>query len=320
MLRGDAPVQANTRNARSAQQPTHRGALYRGDDPAMVLREPRPTIRDAFTYGSQAVPHRKVDSIACSLTVVAAALLVSANALADPIAPLVREAPAPKSILFVGNSFTYFNNSLHMHVRELTHSVFKQRKKKNKKIYAKAMTISGAYLPDHVLGAKGMITEFKNERKPGPWDVVVVQGYSRGPIEEETAAAFRHSARTLDRWIRASGSTTVLFMTWAYEHKPEMTAPLAAEYTRLGNEIGALVVPVGLAFERARAEDPTMDLYDPDKIHPSPLGTYLAANVFFAALYRESPMGAEYDAGLSAAEAAFAQKIAWTTIKGFYAD
>lgn len=52
------------------------------------------------------------------------------------------------------------------------------------------MTISGGYLKDHALGAKGMIQDFTNGEKPGPWDVVVVQGYSRGPLTQEIAPPF----------------------------------------------------------------------------------------------------------------------------------
>jgi hypothetical protein len=249
-------------------------------------------------------------------------VFLTTSAFAEDVKPAVTSAPSPDSLLFVGNSFTYFNNSLHMHVRELTKAIFKGRgdKKKAKRIYAKAMTISGAYLEHHVLGAKGMISEFRHERKKGPWDVVVVQGFSRGPIEEETAASFRHSARQLDAWIREAGGKTVLFMTWAYRDRPEMAAPLVEAYTTLGNELGALVVPVGLAFDLASKVDPKMNLYDPDKIHPSPLGTYLAANVFFAALYGVTPVGASYTAGLSPDQVEFAQRHAWNTVRQYFGD
>lgn len=49
--------------------------------------------------------------------------------------------------------------------------------------------------------------------------------------------------------IREAGSKTVLFMTWAYKDKPKMARPLADAYTKMDNELNALVVPVGLAFD-----------------------------------------------------------------------
>lgn len=251
----------------------------------------------------------------------ATALIVSmllASAATPVIAnesPIVHEHPAPVSVLFLGNSFIYYNNSLHNHFRKLVQSVFKHEAKR---FFFKAMTISASYLSDHVMSAKGMIMKYKHKKKKGPWDLVVLQGQSREPISKNKSEAFKSAVRQLDRWIRDAGSKTALFMTWAYQNKPEMTRPLADAYTRMGNEIKALVVPVGLAFELARRRNPDMKIYADDKRHPSLLGTYLTANVFFAALYGQSPVGASYTAGLSAAEVAFAQQTAWQAVQQYF--
>ena len=230
--------------------------------------------------------------------------------------PKLSEISAPKTILFVGNSFTNYNNSLHHHVRELAVSLHPPEEAK--KFFFKAITISGGHLSDHVIGAKGMIMNHKSKKKKGPWDVVVLQGHSKEPIKAKKIGRFRASAAQLDAWIRDAGSKTVLFMTWAYKHKPEMAQPLAEAYTQLGYELDALVVPVGLAFELARIENPEMELYTEDRVHPSLLGTYLAANVFVATLYRLSPVGASYWAGLHQEEAEFAQQIAWKTVQTYF--
>ena len=50
-------------------------------------------------------------------------------------------------------------------------------------------------------------------------------------------------------------------------------------------------MPVGLAWQRARELRPLIPLYDTDQIHPSPLGTYLTACVFYGALTKKSPVG-----------------------------
>jgi hypothetical protein len=229
--------------------------------------------------------------------------------------PAVRDAPAPKTMIFIGNSYVYYNNSLHNHTRKLVQSLDKENAKA---YFFKATTISASYLSDHAMSAAYMIKDYEHRKKMGPWDLVVLQGHSREAISKKRSKAFRESARKLDAMIRGAGSRTVFFMTWAYRNKPKMTPKLRDAYTKIGNELNALVVPVGLAFALARAEGPDMKVYAKDKRHPSMLGTYLAANVFYATLYGKSPEGAAYKAGLSDAEAKFAQTIAWKAVKEYF--
>ena len=95
-----------------------------------------------------------------------------------------------------------------------------------------------------------------------------------------------------------AGVRPVLFMSWAYKDKPEMTAQLAEQYTLAGHANDALVIPAGLAFAKAIAraiakaiaKRPALALYEADKRHPSMAGTYLAACTAYAALYRKSPI------------------------------
>ena len=111
----------------------------------------------------------------------------------------------------------------------------------------------------------------------------------------------------------------VLFMTWAYSDKPEMITSLASAFTRLGLEELLMVIPVGLAFEQARQEIPGIVLHDPDRLHPSLKGTYLAAAVFYAALYGKSPESLAYDAGLDSTLAQRLRRIAWQTVSKYKA-
>ena len=79
-----------------------------------------------------------------------------------------------------------------------------------------------------------------------------------------------------------------------------MTAQLAEQYTIAGNANDALVIPAGLAFAKAIARRPELELYQPDKRHPTLAGTYLAACTTYAAIRKRSPVGIKYDAGLGA--------------------
>jgi len=106
-------------------------------------------------------------------------------------------------------------------------------------------------------------------------------------------------------------------MSWAYADKPEMTAQLAEAYTRAGNDNGVMVVPAGLAFAKA-GRHPEINLYAPDKRHPSMAGTYLAAATLYAALFKAAPVGLSYTAGLDAATAHRLQTVAWETVQDYY--
>lgn len=125
--------------------------------------------------------------------------------------------------------------------------------------------------------------------REGNWDFVVLQDHSEGPLKRHSV--FVKYAKLFDGEVKKVGAKTVLFMTWAKEYEPEFQPLLTAAYASLGREIGAEVVPVGIAFERAIAGRPLLKLYDPDGKHPSPAGSYLTACCFYSYFYRRSPVG-----------------------------
>ena len=92
---------------------------------------------------------------------------------------------------------------------------------------------------------------------------------------------------------------------------------MAEAYTRVGNENDALVIPAGLAFARVVEQRPDINLYLPDKRHPTLAGTYLAAATTYAALFKRSPVGLGYTAGLDPEVARFLQTVAWETVQGY---
>jgi hypothetical protein len=99
-----------------------------------------------------------------------------------------------------------------------------------------------------------------------------------------------------------------------------MTAQLAEEYARAGNEYNALVIPAGLAFAKSVMQRPALKLYESDLRHPSLAGTYLAACTVYASLFQKSPVGLPYTAGLEVATARFLQEIAWGTVQEYFRE
>jgi hypothetical protein len=114
-----------------------------------------------------------------------------------------------------------------------------------------------------------------------------------------------------------------------------MGKDLAKAYSKVAAKHKVPVVPVGLAFAKSQQLYPNIALYVPDVLgvsnidtaptlryrkalkHPSSAGTYLAACVFYAALYNKSPEGLIFTADLPTAEAAKLQTLAWQVVEDF---
>jgi hypothetical protein len=155
--------------------------------------------------------------------------------------------------------------------------------------------------------------------KPGrQFDTAILMDCSQCPIHPQLQAAFHAAVKKAAQTLRRHEVRPVLFMSWAYQDKPQMTAQLAEQYTIAGNAVDALVIPAGLAFARAIAKDPAIELYADDKRHPSLAGTYLAACTTYAALYGKSPAGLKYTAGLPPERAALLQNAAWEAVGAYY--
>src|SRR6266567_1843202 len=150
------------------------------------------------------------------------------------------------------------------------------------------------------------------------FDVAIMMDCSQCPIHPQLKSVFVEFAKKGSDAARRHGIKPVFFMSWAYADRPEMTAQLAEAYTTAGNENDAFVIPAGLAFARAVGKQPELNLYAPDKRHPSLAGTYLAACTVFTVLTGRSPVGNSYLAGIDALTAGFLQTVAWETVQDYY--
>ena len=120
------------------------------------------------------------------------------------------------------------------------------------------------------------------------------------------------NVRLFDEAITAAGAGTVLYLTWARQHEPDSQQAITEAYTGIGRELGATVVPAGAAWQHFLRKHDQPALHDKDQSHPTLAGSYLAACVFLAVLFRESPVGADAEVvGLSEQDLALLQKAAW---------
>ena len=95
-----------------------------------------------------------------------------------------------------------------------------------------------------------------------------------------------------------------------------MQAALSAGYMAIAEELDADVAPVGRAWQEALLLEAQTALWRFDRRHPSLQGSYLAASVFYALIFQESPVGLGYTAGLSDDQAQFLAEVAAKTVLG----
>lgn len=201
------------------------------------------------------------------------------------------------SILFIGNSFTA-RNDLPGLIERLADSL-------GIKIQHRLISAGGASLRAH--WNAGAAAEAISS---GDYDYVVLQEQSTLPIKN--AKRFHENVRLFQDTIQAAGSTMVLYLTWARQNVPQTQKSLTDAYTSIGHELGAKVIPVGIAWEKFLAKYEQPVLHDKDKSHPTLAGTYLAACVFVGRLLGENPNSCDFDLlGMGKKERIQLQKIAW---------
>ena len=254
----------------------------------------------------------------------------------------------PMKVLFIGNSYTSVND-LPSLVEALAEAAGGRRIETDQ-------YLPGGYTFEQHAKDKKVIEKIR-ERK---WDVVVLQEQSLFPVLNRES--MHKNARILQEEISKQRAKTVFYLTWARQDIPQMqdgadpaTSPdyaramfqligltkatdfealckqhkaglvggLNGAYFDIADELNATVAPVGVAWKKALAANPSLVLHQPDKSHPNPTGSYLAACVFYATLFDKSPVGlpgalkkgARVLVQVAPDEAAALQKIAWQTVE-----
>jgi hypothetical protein len=213
-------------------------------------------------------------------------------------------------VLFIGNSHTYLNFMPQMLLALV------DAENRGFKLNVDQCTGEGVSLGWHWQNPPSRDAITGNR-----WDYVVLQDRSGGPLEEPEY--FAHHAGLLDAEIRKQDAETIFYLTWANRTRPETQAVLTGAYTKMARELGAILAPVGLAWEAVQRVDPDFDLHHRDGRHANPVGSYLAACVFYSVLFKTSPEGLsgafcfkdKKRVDLDKEQALFLQKTAWETVR-----
>ncbi len=255
-------------------------------------------------------------------TAVAGILATCAASIAIAVTPAVKQpqVDSPQRVLLIGNSYLYYGDSMHNHLRRIAAAA---EPSWAKTLEYKSATIGGASLRDHNID---WLTKPGQIGVKEPFQLVILQGHSAAALSEKRQETFRQAAIEANKLITSRGGKTALYMTHAYvpphkEANPNSIRQIEAFYIKMGNELNALVIPVGLAFEEAYRRHPEMKLHKAyDGSHPSLIGTYLAAATTFGAVYGRPTVGNSFDAfgEIDAATLKKLQQVADDTVKKFF--
>lgn len=235
---------------------------------------------------------------------------------------MLRANPNAKtvSVLFIGNSYTSVND-LPKTVSDVAASLGD--------IVNSDMSAPGGYTLQQHMADQTTLAKIKAQ----PWNVVVLQEQSLLPVspDAQTAVTVEPYAKQLVQTIRSAdpAAKIIFYETWGRkdgdsdfcESSPafctyaSMQAQLDKSYGKIASENAAELAPVGEAWSTARQTHPGIELYQSDGSHPSAEGTYLAACVFYEALFKRSVLGAGA-LSIDPAQAKILQQIAHDTVAG----
>lgn len=190
-----------------------------------------------------------------------------------PAAPAARQ---PRRVLFIGNSLTAAND-----LPGLVAAISRAA--------GQPLECVSIAFPDHGLEEHWERGDARKAIARGGWSYVVLQ---QGPSAlPESRVVLRQFARRFDAEIKRVGARTALYMVWPSSARSRDFDGVIRSYSMVSAELGALLLPVGEAWQAAWRQDSKAALYSPDGFHPSLLGSYLAALVIFERLSGVSSAG-----------------------------
>jgi hypothetical protein len=258
---------------------------------------------------------------ALGMAVTVATLSPAALAQTAPT-PVVRQSPVetPKRVLFLGNSLVYYNGALQTHTHRIAAAATPPLMVRDG---FKSVHITSAFLHHYPIE---FLVQPDNVGFKEPFEIVVLGGSIQEAMSDAARAKYRQTAIAFDAVIKKhGGKTALLWLPAVVKPNPladsDMFGKTQDMMLSVGNEIGALIIPVGLAYQEAYRQRPGIKLQmGYDGSHPTVAGQYLAGAVVYGSLYGKSAVGNPYDyfGALDKDTKDFVQRVADETVRKFF--
>ena len=182
------------------------------------------------------------------------------------------------NILFVGNSYTFYNNMPSI-VTKISQSINSEYILNTHQI-----TFGGATLERHWKKQEAL-----NEIKKGKWDYVVFQGQSTSMLWNGGVKSFDTHLKKFSDEIKKTNTKIILFSTWprqknnSYYKKSALTYSKALnqiqkQYYKFAQKYNTGIVYTGTPFYKAN--EMGIETYSNDGSHPNLNGSYIVALSF----------------------------------------
>lgn len=213
------------------------------------------------------------------------------------------------SVLFIGNSLTYYNN--------LPGMLENLAIQNNNSILVDRKTVPGASLLA-LLNNQSVIDKI-NEKT---WDYIILQSNDITAFPD----MYHYEINTLTSFkniiTNNCENTKIIYpMLWGFRNGiyvpgdevfytyEEYFEKIYVGTLYIADQLDLLIAPIGLAWKQVREENPAIELFAADNCHPALKGSYIGACVYFSVIFQESSVGLNYYNSIPESEALLMQNI-----------
>ena len=188
------------------------------------------------------------------------------------------------NVLFIGNSFTYYNDMIR---------TFEDISKANGFDVHSDQIAYGGYSLIQYINEKDKNDELITKINSRRWDYVVLQDHSRKALDN--LDELYEAVKELAVLIRDQGGEPLLYSTWSYREgsailrNTELSYDALYDvirdgYSEVGKKLDIEVVDIGKIFKSLHRQ---VNLLTEDDLHPNLLGSYIIAYRFYKSIFKK---------------------------------